>query len=343
MFAARTESVDVGLIPEIADFEAVLRASRPKGYADYLYYRHANPSFLGALPPLVVLSEACEQTQRRRFVELLCGTGHASAVVQAVRSRVETIMADIDFVNLYVAHRFVSPDSATLCVDVELPLPLASDSVDAIFCLDGLHYVRSKAALLSEVDRVIGSSGAWLFSHMHNADAENVNPGVPLDTTGYRQRFQFGRQRMLPETQITTRFRRDGGLDLAQQALQPDLEASAALALMGARDDSMWRHFVGLDRAIAGRPDLLSWNPILRLEPEDDGLVASAAWPSDSLRLECTREAQLFDDAVHVPHSTLLDLAHAKVGGPVSDEVLSLIRAFVLVCLPACYPREGVS
>lgn len=173
-------------IARLEGFSQVLYASRPAGYADYLYHRFANPSLLGAIAPLLVLGETCRRSPRARLLDILCGTGHSSSTVVALCPGVDVVMADFDFVNLYIARRFLAPTATALCVDAELPLPFADGSVDVAFCMDGLHYVRSKMALLGEVHRIVSADGVWLFAHMHNAACENVNPGTPLDTTGYR-------------------------------------------------------------------------------------------------------------------------------------------------------------
>jgi SAM-dependent methyltransferase len=252
-------------------------------------------------------------------------------------------MADADYVNLFIARSFVAPDTVALCIDVELPLPFLDESFDGLFCLDGLHYVRSKVALLREVDRIIGPEGAWLFAHMHNANGANINPGTPLTAVGYANRFAFGQQRLLPEVDILSQFQSDGFLDLTYQRAASVLDSSDALSLMGARGENLWRPHPFLDQALSRRPDLLALNPLYRLEQADDGFVARAAWPSESLQRECARTVPLFCDPVYLRYHTLQEIAVARASGTLSDEVRRLIRSFVLVCLPECYPRSDLS
>jgi SAM-dependent methyltransferase len=255
---------------------------------------------------------------------------------------VEVIMADVDFVNLYVAGRFLAPDKATLCIDSELPLPMPDKSVDGVYCLDGLHYVRSKVALLREVDRIVGPEGAWLFAHMRNARAANVNPGAPLDPQGYSRRFAFGQQRLLSETAILRQFQHDGSLDLTRQPLAADLDSSNALTLVGARTEDLWKQHADLDTALSRRSDLLGFNPLYRLEKAPDGLVANAAWPSDSLRRECTGTPPLLRESVHVDTRTQREIIAVRTGGALPGAVRELLRSFVLVPLPECYPGEDL-
>jgi SAM-dependent methyltransferase len=324
-------------------FEAALKAMRPGGYASYLFHRFANPSFLGAIPPLIVLGDVCRRGPRRRLLDLMCGTGHSSATVRALCPEVEVIMADVDFVNLFIARNFLARDAVAVCLDVEIPLPFLDDSIDALFCLDGLHYARSKVALLEEVDRIVSPDGAWLFAHMHNARGANVNPGAPLDAQGYLRRFAFGEQRLLPETEVLRQFKDDGCLDLTHQPPAAVLDSSDALTLVGARTKRLWTRHSGLDDALSRRPDRLAFNPLYRLEKATDGLVARAAWPSESLRTECAGAKPLLRETVHLRSLAAGRFAAARAGEKLSDEVRALIRSFVLVSLPECYPRAELA
>ena len=327
---------------QIQGLEALLQASRPRGYASYLFHRFANPSFLGAIPPLVVLGDDCRSGKRRRLLDLLCGIGHSSATLNALCPDMEVIMADVDFVNLYIARHCMAPDVSALCLDAELPLPFSDKSLDDIFCMDGLHYVKSKVALLKQVDRVVSTEGAWLFAHMHNSTVDNVNPGAPLDAQGYAQRFAFGQQRLLPEGEVLRQFQEEGCLDLISQPPVSSLDSSNALILMGTRKEHLWRRYDGLDTALDRRPDLLALNPLYRLEKAADGLIARASWPSEALRRECTATTPIFRDTVHLSPRTVHEICAAQTGETASDEVRELMRLFMVVPLPTCYPRTNL-
>lgn len=322
------------------DFEAALRSHRPSGYADYLFQRFANPSFLGAIPSLGVLGAACSEGPRRRVLDVLCGAGHSSATIMALAPDVQVIMADVDFVNLFLGRSFLAPGAFAICIDAELPLPLVDDSVDGVFCLDGLHYVRSKVALLDEVNRVVSAHGHWLFAHMHNANAENTNPGTPLTPSGYAERFSFGEARLLPESSLLQQFGETGALDLTQQPADDLLSSSNALTLFGGRDADLWRRHAGLDGLVSARPGLLGLNPLYKPERVSDGVIVRAQWPSAALEQECTASGALLPESVHLSQRALDAIETARAGGPLSDEVRKLIRAFVLVPLPACYPQH---
>lgn len=321
-------------------FEEALRRCRPSGYADYLYQRFANPSFLGAIPAIAVLGTACSTGPRRRVLDLLCGAGHSSATIQALAPQVEVIMADVDFVNLFLGRSFLAPRAFAICLDGELPLPFVDDSIDGVFCLDGLHYVRSKVALLEEVDRVVDERGCWAFAHMHNASAININPGAPLTASGYSERFSFGQQRLLPESSVVRQFCEKGALDLTHQPGDDVLNTSNALTLFGSRSESLWRRHTGLDELLSKHPKVLGLNPLYELEPAADGMMARARWPSEALKEECTAGGALLPESVHLSQRTLDAIKTARAGGPWSEEIRSLLRSFVLVPRPACYSKD---
>lgn len=321
------------------DFEGHLHATRSAGYAHYLYHRFANPSILGAIPPLMVLGEHCLGTPKRRLLELLCGTGHASAVLRGVCPGIEIVLTDIDFMNLEIARRFLSPGTPALCIDAEGPLPFQSKAFDGVFCMDGLHYVRSKAALLREVDRVVSDRGAWLFAHMHNADGDNVNAGTPLATSAYAARFAFGEHRLLAEAAILAEMRDAGSLDLTTQPEPARIAKANALTLFGARDASLWRKHAGLDRKLARESGLLALNPLYSVRREDGGFVAVASWPTEGLKAECTAEGAVLPQAIRLDDRLLDEIAATAAGAEPTEAVLRMIRQAVLVCLPQCYPR----
>jgi SAM-dependent methyltransferase len=329
-------------IPLHAGFEVALQASRPRGYADYLYHRFANPSLIGAVPPLLVFGGESLRKKRRRVIDLLCGVGHTTALLSSIYPALEVIAADSDFVNLFLIRNFIASGSSTICIDAELPLPFADSSCDGLFCLDGLHYIRSKAGLMREVDRIVDKNGVWLFAHMHNAKRRNENPGCPLDVDGYADRFAFGQQRIVSEAEIIQQFSTCGSLDLRVQHDMETLKASNALTLMGARTGSLWEQHSGLDDALCRSPNQLGFNPLYQIEECADGLILKPRWPSDTLRSECESDAPRFSDSIRLRHCVVEEVNTVNAGGVLTENVRSLLRSFVLVNLPACYPRTGL-
>jgi SAM-dependent methyltransferase len=324
------------------DFRAALVKGRPKPYADYLYHRFANPSILAAIPALAILGDHRQKSGRRRFLEILCGIGHLSATADVVCPSAEIVMTDVDYTNLAIARRFVTPGTVAICLDAEMPLPFRDDAFDGLYCLDGLHYVGSKTRLLGEVDRVVTGDGAWVFAHMHNALGTNPAAGIPLSAQGYASRFAFGEHRLVPERGLLDQIRRDGFVDLTTPPDPVAVEASNALILFGARDGSLWRRHDRFDDVVAGRPDRLWFNPLYVLERTAGGLTATARWPTQALRAECTADGPLVPESIDLPDRLVEEIIAAGRDGALSAGVRELVRSFVLVCLPDCYRRTDL-
>jgi SAM-dependent methyltransferase len=272
-------------------------------------------------------------------LDLLCGVGHASAILGTLRPEIEIVAADGDFVNLFLVRNVVAPRGAAICIDAELPLPFTDSSFDGIFCLDGLHYIHSKVALLREVDRVVNANGFWVFAHMHNIDGENENPGAPLSADAYAERFAFGRKRLMAESEVLRQFQETGSLDLTAQSESGSLVSSHALTLVGARTESLWEKHACLDDAFCSRPELLGFNPLYRVEEVPEGLMLRSEWPSGSLRRECVGRTPVLPESVIVACRVVRDIVESRQTGSLSEEVRKLLRSFILVCLPECYPR----
>jgi hypothetical protein len=193
------------------------------------------------------------------------------------------------------------------------------------------------------VDRVVNAKGVWLFAHMHNVAGDNANPGAPLTAEGYVTRFGFGQQRLVSEQEILHQFQTSASLDLTAPSDVRSLVSSHALTLVGARTESLWSKHAGLDDALCRRPDLIGFNPLYRTDRVSDGLMLRSVWPSESLRRECVGEIHILPEAVHVRQHVLDEIIEARASGSLSDDVRILLRSFVLVCLPECYPRTDIS
>jgi SAM-dependent methyltransferase len=175
-------------------------------YADYLYFRHANNSFMAAailicllrtlLPPLKSASNDRQQGPRR-VLDLSCGISHSSYLISTLFPSFQVIGVDWDFANLRLAKRYLCQTGTFICLDAELPLPFSDQSFAACLALDGLHYIRSKVALLSELDRVLDPQALWLFPHLHNALQPNPAPGVPVAPEEWARLLSFLPHRIL--------------------------------------------------------------------------------------------------------------------------------------------------
>lgn len=336
-----------------------LELLRPGPYANYLFQRYANNSFLAAVAPLLLLkkldslteplpaatsadggSKRCQTTAagRERWVlDLACGIGHSSFLMRTLFPDLSVVSADHDFVNLYLARRYLIPDAPLVCIDAEVPLPFADDCFDSVFCLDGFHYIRSKVALLNELDRVVKPLGLWLFPHLHNALVPNLSPGIPLRAEDYMRCFSFLPCRLLTEAAVLRGFMRDQSLDLEAVPSEVELRSADVLTLIASRCGDWWRRHDRLAGPLWRDKSLLAINPIYHLNSQVHTICLNIAWPSDSLERECSSVKEYLPAQIEVDRS-LWNRLKSRLTTKGDDETIhQLVRSFVLVPLPAGY------
>ena len=356
-------------------FEEALKHLRIGSYADYLFYRYANPSFIAAVPQLQLLEMLCQDSARslgsvtdgsnsgterkvsllsleigapraavckRRILDLGCGIGHASAQISETIPGTSIIAADSDFTNLYLARRYVIPDECCLCVDAEVPLPFPDDFFDAVVCLDAFHYFRSKIALLRELDRVLQQHGLWLFLHLHNALQENYAAGSPLSPKDYLRCFDFVEPRLFAERSILDQFMQQQSLDLETVPTESDLENCNALCLLAGAGGGLWQEYDNIAVRCFRSRSHLGINPIYRVDTLGDVLQLEIEWPSQSLEQECASVKDHLPSRCEVGRALLKRLSRGVTTKEDEPVIQALRSSFVLVSLPPGYSRQTV-
>jgi hypothetical protein len=316
-------------------FRGALYSSRPATYADYLFHRYANPSLLAAIPLLALI--ASRVGQRGGYVlDMLCGVGHTSSLLTQLAPDVGVIAGDYDFVNLFLATQLVAPRVIAVCLDADLPLPFVDVALNGFFCLDGLHYVRSKSAFLAELARVLEPAAVWAFAHVHVAGTTNPNPGAPLTARGYADRLHFAPCVLLRESDVLSQFRASGGLDLTRPSAPTDVADAHALSIVGSGDTDLFRPQSHLDEIVLDHAEHLGFNPIYRRAVVPGGLRLEAIWPSEDFHRECAAD--------QTEPARTRDLSLSVVDPPFAslprDTLRDLLRSSVLVPLPACYDQR---
>lgn len=332
------------------DFRSALYALKPRMFADYLYYRHSNQSFMSATILVCLLRELAgggpgdmSKGGRQRVLDLSCGLGHTTFLIGALFPHLDVVAVDWDFGNLRLARRFLAPGAQFMCIDAELPLPFADDEFAACLGLDGLHYIRSKVALLAELDRVLECDALWLFPHMHNARQVNVAPGVPLGPDGWQRLLSALPNRVVAESDLLAGFAGQDACDLRSAVPMEHLEASASLAAVATRRVGFFRRHEGLADTIAAAGEALALNPLWRVTASAAGLHMAAHWPSEELRQECALARTVLPESLGLAST---DVARAGLDGrglPDASFQRELIRRFALVPLPPGYPRNSAA
>jgi SAM-dependent methyltransferase len=320
-----------------ATFAAAVAAGRDQRYRDYLFFRHANPSALAAMP--LVLALAGRPAPAGPVLDLACGAGHSTFLLSSLLGRDRVVAADHDFVNLHLARRFHAGGATCLCLDAELPLPFADARLGGVFCNDAFHYVRSKVALVAELERVVARRGPWLLPHLHNAGRENPNPGLPLTAEDYLRCFERQEPRLFDEARILADFAAEGVLDLQGAAAPRD--ETPVLTLVAGRDHTLFTRHHGLVDRLLARPGLLRLNPIFTADRRGPEVRLKLCWPDRELQGECEGVARYLPPQVEVDADLVDALDRAEPTGEARLQADRLVRSFVLVAVPAAYGTRG--
>ena len=319
---------------------------RPSLYAQYLFHRYANPSFLASVGPALLLGSFCRQSSDSptpTVLDLGCGIGHSSFLLRALFPAVSVIATDHDFVNLFLARRYIAGDTTFVCVDADAPLPFATDEFDGIHCLDAFHYFRSKRALARELARVARPGAAWVFPHLHNAAGENFSPGTPLTLAGYRRCFDFLTTRILPESDVLRQFVNHRAIDLTPEG-SPFSSDIPAFTMFGSRDPRFFRRYQSLDAPLMASPERLRVNPVYRVRREAGIVQLTLSWPSPRLAAECAAASEYLPATASVDAQAWDRLTTGVVNGADGALLADLVRQFVLVPLPHGYtPQPGTA
>ncbi len=141
--------------------------------ADYFAYRWSDPTFLSGLALLEAHLPAGV-----KVLELACGIGHYLREFEL--RDIPAIGADVVFAKLWLARRYLVSTIPLICCDAHSRFPLEDASVGAVFCHDAFYFLRDKARIISEMQRVAGDDGAILIGHTHCREASNFSAGEPL-------------------------------------------------------------------------------------------------------------------------------------------------------------------
>jgi SAM-dependent methyltransferase len=247
------------------------------------------------------------------------------------------VAIDSDFVNLYLAKRYVVPDGVCICMDAEASLPFPDNYFDSVYCMDAFHFIRSKIAVLCELDRVIRHDGLWLFSHMHNALVENFAAGSPLPPREYLRCFEFVPSRLLSEAQVVESFTQEQSLDLRTDRSEEELNRSAALCLVGCGSGDAWQKHEGMVAHVLRARSHLGINPIYQVEEGRRAVHLQLRWPDRCLKSECAWVEAYLPRRQELDRSLWSKIKEGTLTQEDDPILTPLVQTCVLVLLPPGY------
>ena len=335
--------------PDLSFAQAVDLLRRPRGFSNYLYHRYANPSFLAAMAPLLLLNSIANpaggvgttsQTPGHdgspvRVLDLACGAGHASFLIRLLYPDISLICADQDFVSLYLAKRYQAPDAAHVCIDTEAPSPFPDGYFDGVFCLDAFHYFHAKIAIISELKRVIAGRGIWIFPHLHNALQSNITAGIPLSPEDYLRLFSGIEPKLFSELEVLRALSSNLSFDWCTGKSAEELQDAPALTLVAGSEEQFGTKPAPLS-AFCRQPDRLAINPIYSVVRKGSKAFLTLKWPDEMFRNECKSVEDYLPSTFVLDADDLCAIADGTLewAAPRTQELLS---CFVVVPLPARY------
>lgn len=145
----------------------------------YFAHRWSTPTFLSALGLVDRYWSG-----RGPFIEIACGIGQ---ILRDVAARGRAVVGiDVVFAKLWLARRFIVPEAALVCADVETGIPLQPIPGATVLCHDAFYFIERKDGVLAEMRRIAGGDGSVLIGHAHNASFDHRIAGTPLDPAGYQ-------------------------------------------------------------------------------------------------------------------------------------------------------------
>lgn len=131
---------------------------------------------------LVVYEFAKQYTVGKSVVDCGCGEGYGSKIISSAAAKV--VGVDVDQKTIARAtQKYQRPNLSFQAADLEKRIPIQSDSVDVVICLQVIEHLQHPKALLQEVYRILRKGGQLIIS---TPNMKTFSPtGVELDPYHY--------------------------------------------------------------------------------------------------------------------------------------------------------------
>lgn len=298
-------------------------------------YRFTDPTYLTMEALLGAIAQA-EWPFRRRTLDLCGGSGHLTRILSALRPAENepassTVLADVYFWKLWLASRFTEPDSAPVCCDANHPLPFARDAFSTVLLADAFPYIWHKRLLAEEMMRLTGEDGVVVMPHLHSALGDNFSAGNTLTPAAYRELFAQLQPRLFSDARMFDEVLEHRVVDLTRDMSPEELGDEAAVTLVASTRADLFRRYEVPDTTEVA--DVLTINPLYRVELQGDASVLSLAFPTPEY------EEEFGDSRRYLPDRVTID---ADLTGPITRAMFGadypeLRKRRVLIDAPAGY------
>lgn len=312
--------------PDAMTYRAGLTILSVDAEAEYFVYRFSDPTFLVARAAV----QACGTLARRpgRYLDLCGGSGH---LTRSMVSDQPATLADVFFWKLWLAKRFIVPDSEVVCCDANSPLPFAPDTFSMVVLSDAFPYLWHKRLVMDEMMRLAGRDGAIVMPHLHSALGWNYSQGMPLTPAAYRELLAPHGPRLYRDSALLDQVL-EGHIDLTADETPEALAGEPALVIVASRDASVFRKVPLPSRQPA--PDAVRVNPLYRVEVHEGESVLALTFPTVEYGDEFAAVRRYLPERVTLPGDVRAGVDRSVIGNEAYDD---LIRRLVLLEVPERY------
>jgi ubiquinone/menaquinone biosynthesis C-methylase UbiE len=307
------------------------RADSRNTIYEYFAFRFGQPRHLVALSLMSIL-----QPPQQPVLDLCCGFGHMTHSLVQQYGAQSVIGVDRNYFGLCVAKNFIAPDAEYVCADVTQPLPFSDDVFAVVSCVDGLHCVANKSAVMQEIKRIANDDGLLLFVATWNALFPYIYAFDALSPEGYRALVADMPHRLVADRTVLSRYFQRQGPPLAESANLESLASAPRLSIAASYSEDVLRDH----GAFADWPHAkgaLQINPLFVQERGDspDARRLRRVFPSAFYERDNPEYAQYLPKEVLIDKKTLRDLHEGKR----TPAIEQLIDQCVVIGLPARYSK----
>ncbi|MYH29157.1 MAG: hypothetical protein F4137_09950 [Acidobacteria bacterium] len=297
----------------------------------------ASPALAGAGTSLPPKSVARPPARGRSAVssglalDLCGGCGHLTRVLLRQPACAGAVLADLHFWKLWLAARFLAPESDPVCCDANNPLPFTDGLFSTVLLSDAFPYIWHKRLLAGEMQRVATGDGVIAMPHLHSAHGENYSAGDTLSPAAYANLFATLKPRLFDDRNLLNRVLDDRVLDLANHTLPAACGDTPSITLVASRDGALYRHYPVADPLdVTG---VLVVNPLYRVDYADGVSRLTLTFPTAEYEDEFAPVKRYLPASVTVG----ADLRNAITRASAGPEYAELRRRRILIDAPPRY------
>ncbi len=287
---------------------------------DRFYHRCSDPIFLATRAMLAPLIAG-----EGPVLDLTCGVGHLTAELARRIGNDRVVGLDARFSLLYVTRRFLGADLRLVCASADAPLPFDEGAFEGVLSCDAFDATEEPAACAAELDRVTGSDGTIVWSHLAHARAAAGSRRLGESLPGLLPGWSTW---LADETEVLDAALAGAALDLSRSTASERLSGARDLVLVAARRADRLRAYAPL---ALRRPASPRFSPLVAWTRLDSGLRVERRLPSFAYGWACPALERTLPERLTLPLDALRRCAEADPGAE------SWLRRGIVVDLPPNY------